>query len=69
MAWGILAEMAEAENCLAKALISAFHDELVDLWSEALNFASFLRVTCLRYLRRSLIATEKKAQLLELAVS
>ena len=52
MVWDILAEMAEAENCTTNALISQFHDEILAYRGEVPNFASFLRVTCMRYLRR-----------------
>ena len=46
MAWDILAEMAEAENCTTNALITKFHEEILDHWGVVPNFASFLRVTC-----------------------
>lgn len=52
MVWDILAEMAEAEKCTTNALISQFHDEILAYRGEVPNFASFLRVTCMRYLRR-----------------
>ena len=54
MAWDILAEMAEEEACTTNALISLFHDKLVIHRGDVPNFASFLRVTCMRYLRRRL---------------
>ena len=53
MTWDILAEMAEAEGCTTNALISLFHDEILARRGEVPNFASFLRVTCMRYLRRA----------------
>ena len=53
MVWDILAEMAEAEGCTTNALISLFHDEILAHRGEVPNFASFLRVTCMRYLRRA----------------
>jgi predicted DNA-binding ribbon-helix-helix protein len=52
MVWDILAEMAEAEGRTTNALISLFHDEILAHRGEVPNFASFLRVTCMRYLRR-----------------
>ena len=52
MVWDILAEMAEAEGRTTNALISLFHDEVLAHRGEVPNFASFLRVTCMRYLRR-----------------
>ena len=50
MVWDILAEMAEREGCTTNALISLFHDEIMAHRGEVPNFASFLRVTCMRYL-------------------
>lgn len=59
MVWDILAEMAEAEGCTTNALISQFHDEILAHRGEVPNFASFLRVTSMRYLRRCLIHLER----------
>jgi predicted DNA-binding ribbon-helix-helix protein len=53
MVWDILAEMAEQEGCTTNALISLFHDEILAHRGEVPNFASFLRVTCMRYLRQA----------------
>ena len=61
MVWDILAEMAEEEGRTTNALISLFHDEVLAHRGEVPNFASFLRVTCMRYLRRRLIATAPSA--------
>jgi hypothetical protein len=61
MVWDILAEMAEAEKCTTNALISQFHDEILAHRGEVPNFASFLRVTCMRYLRRCVLELEKQA--------
>ena len=52
MVWDVLAEIAEEESLTTNALISKFHDEILATRGEVLNFASFLRITCLRYLRR-----------------
>jgi predicted DNA-binding ribbon-helix-helix protein len=60
--WDVLAEMAEDEGCTTNALICPLHDEILDHRGEVSNFASFLRVTSLRYLRRCLISQEKKQQ-------
>ena len=49
MVWDILAEMAETEGCTTNMLIVRFHDEILAHRGEVPNFASFLRVTCLRY--------------------
>ncbi|MDH4483063.1 MAG: ribbon-helix-helix domain-containing protein [Rhodoferax sp.] len=59
MVWDILAEMAEEEGCTTNALISNFHDEILAHRGEVPNFASFLRVTSMRYLRRCVISMER----------
>jgi predicted DNA-binding ribbon-helix-helix protein len=58
MVWDILAEMAEAEGCTTNHLIVTFHDEILAHRGEVPNFASFLRVTGMRFLRRKLIELE-----------
>jgi predicted DNA-binding ribbon-helix-helix protein len=62
MVWDILAEMAEEEGCTTNGLISLFHDEILAHRGEVPNFASFLRVTCMRYLRRRLTAITAAAR-------
>jgi predicted DNA-binding ribbon-helix-helix protein len=59
LVWDTLAEMAEAERCTTNALIVQFHDEILAHRGEVPNFASFLRVTCMRYLRRRLTQLER----------
>jgi len=54
LAWDVLAEMAAAEGCPTNTLITKFHDEILQHRGEVPNFASFLRVTCMRYLLRKL---------------
>ena len=54
MVWDTLAEMAEAEGCTTNSLIVQFHDEILAHRGEVPNFASFLRVTGMRFLRRKL---------------
>ncbi len=51
--WDTLASLAEEEGMTTNALIVQFHDEILRHRGDVLNFTSFLRVTCLRYLRRS----------------
>lgn len=58
MVWDILAEMAEAEGRTTNALIVLFHDEILAHRGEVPNFASFLRVTCMRYLQRRALHAE-----------
>ncbi len=59
MAWDILAEMAETEGRSTNALIALFHDEILAHRGEVPNFASFLRVTCMRYMRKRLHDSEQ----------
>ncbi|MDE2094675.1 MAG: ribbon-helix-helix domain-containing protein [Burkholderiales bacterium] len=61
MVWDTLAEMAEAERCTTNSLIVQFHDEILAHRGEVPNFASFLRVTGMRFLRRRLIEAERAA--------
>ena len=65
MVWDTLAEMAEEEGCTTNALISTFHDEILAHRGEVPNFASFLRVCSMRYLRRKLTQAERLADLPE----
>ncbi|KXW56744.1 ribbon-helix-helix domain-containing protein [Ferrovum sp. PN-J185] len=60
--WDILAEMAESEDATTNALITQFHDEILAHKGEIPNFASFLRVTCVRYLRKNMIHLEKELE-------
>jgi predicted DNA-binding ribbon-helix-helix protein len=60
LAWDVLAEMAAAERFTTNTLITKFHDEILQHRGEVPNFASFLRVTCMRYLLRKL-ATEQSS--------
>jgi predicted DNA-binding ribbon-helix-helix protein len=52
LVWDTLSEMANDEGCTTNALIAQFHDEILNHRGDVANFSSFLRVTCLRYLRR-----------------
>ncbi|WP_137923768.1 ribbon-helix-helix domain-containing protein [Cupriavidus sp. 2SB] len=50
--WDTLSILAAEEGMTTNALIVQFHDEILRHRGDVLNFTSFLRVTCLRYLRR-----------------
>lgn len=60
MVWDTLAEMAEEEGRTTNALIATFHDEILAHRGEVPNFASFLRVSSMRYLRRKLTEAERR---------
>ncbi|MDX1756124.1 MAG: ribbon-helix-helix domain-containing protein [Marinobacter sp.] len=48
--WDILQEIAEVDCMTTSQLISKLYDEVTQLRGEVDNFASFLRVSCTRYL-------------------
>jgi predicted DNA-binding ribbon-helix-helix protein len=50
--WDTLSTLAAEEGMTTNALLVQFHDEIMRHRGDVLNFTSFLRVTCLRYLRR-----------------
>lgn len=54
LVWDLLTQMAEDEGCATNSLIATLHDEIMAHRGEVPNFASFLRVTCMRYLQRRL---------------
>lgn len=52
MMWDTLAQIAIEDDRTTNSLLVHLHDEIMADRGEVNNFASFLRVTCLRYLRR-----------------
>jgi predicted DNA-binding ribbon-helix-helix protein len=60
--WDTLASLAADENITTNALIAKFHDEILRYRGDVLNFSSFLRVTCMRYLRRKCDSLEQASQ-------
>ena len=48
--WDILQEIAEVDDMTTNQLITKLYDEVMELRGEVVNFASFLRVSCTRYL-------------------
>lgn len=58
MMWDTLAQMANEEGRTTNSLLVQFHDEVMAHRGEVNNFASFLRVTCLRYMRRKYEASQ-----------
>ncbi len=57
--WDILREIAEVDGMTTNQLIAKLYDELLDYRGEIDNFASFLRVSCLRYLTLRKSAADK----------
>ena len=48
--WDVLQNIADQEGLTTNQFIVKLYDELTELRGEVMNFASFLRVCCLRYL-------------------
>jgi predicted DNA-binding ribbon-helix-helix protein len=48
--WSVLAEIGRRDDMSLSQLITKLHDEISEARGEIENFASFLRVCCLRYL-------------------
>ncbi|TAL81565.1 MAG: aryl-sulfate sulfotransferase [Candidimonas sp.] len=48
--WDTLSELAREDGSTTNQLIAKLHDEVYGYRGETTNFASFLRVTCMRYL-------------------
>jgi predicted DNA-binding ribbon-helix-helix protein len=49
--WTTLEEIASHEGMSVARFVSVLHDEILDRSGEVANFASFLRVACLHWLR------------------
>ncbi|NWK43169.1 ribbon-helix-helix domain-containing protein [Ralstonia pickettii] len=49
--WEVLEEIGQRDGLTVNQLISKLYDELLERRGEVANFASFLRVCCLRYLK------------------
>jgi predicted DNA-binding ribbon-helix-helix protein len=48
--WDTLSEIAAHDGLTTNQLISRLYEEVMDYRGEVVNFASFLRVSCMRYL-------------------
>ncbi|CAG2133773.1 ribbon-helix-helix domain-containing protein [Cupriavidus numazuensis] len=60
--WDTLSTLAAEEGMTTNALIVQFHDEIMRHRGDVQNFTSFLRVTCLRFLRRKCDQFEEAQQ-------
>ena len=49
--WAILEEIAGREGLSVARFVATLHDEILQRLGDVPNFASFLRVTCLHWLR------------------
>jgi len=52
MFWDVLERIAERDRVTVPRLISNLYDEIIEYRGDIPNFASFLRVCCLRHLER-----------------
>ena len=48
--WSVLTEIGRRDDLSLSQLITRLYDEIIETRGEVENFASFLRVCCLRYL-------------------
>ncbi|HEX5326218.1 MAG TPA: ribbon-helix-helix domain-containing protein [Acetobacteraceae bacterium] len=60
--WGTLEEIAARERMSVARFVSILHDEILDRTGEVANFASFLRVACLHWLRHPDLHAAEAAQ-------
>ena len=60
--WDILSEIAETDGMTTNQLVAKLYEEVMDYRGEVVNFASFLRVSCTRYL------SQRRVQAPELSV-
>ena len=60
--WDTLEEIARREGMTVARFVSVLHDEIMDKQGHVPNFASFLRVTCMHWLRNQDLHAEYCAQ-------
>ncbi len=63
--WDILEEIAQKEQMSVARFIGVLHDEILGQQNEIANLASFLRVTCLHYLRNQDLHASQVAERLD----
>ena len=61
--WDTLSELAGGEGMTTNQLITKLYDEIIAYRGQVDNFSSFLRVTCLRYLRLRHPASEGRDEM------
>ncbi|CAO3426820.1 ribbon-helix-helix domain-containing protein [Azospirillum doebereinerae] len=60
--WDVLADIAARDGMTVNQLIAKLYDEIVEARGEVPNLASFLRVSCMRYLTLVLGKEEDSAR-------
>ncbi|MBT9236115.1 MULTISPECIES: ribbon-helix-helix domain-containing protein [Pseudomonas] len=56
--WDILTEIAATDGVSTNQLIAKLYEEVMDYRGEVVNFASFLRVSCTRYLSQKQVVNK-----------
>ena len=59
--WTTLEEIAAKEQLSLARFVTVLYDEIVEKIGDVQNFSSFLRVTCLHYLRNQDLHTQQVA--------
>jgi len=59
--WTTLEEIAAKEQLSLARFVTVLYDEIVEKLGDVKNFTSFLRVTCLHYLRNQELHTQQLA--------
>ena len=59
--WTTLEEIAAKEQLSLARFVAVLYDEIVEKIGDVQNFTSFLRVTCLHYLRNQELHTQQVA--------
>jgi predicted DNA-binding ribbon-helix-helix protein len=59
--WGTLEEIAANEHLSLARFVAVLYDEIVERVGNVQNFTSFLRVTCLHYLRNQELHNQQVA--------
>lgn len=62
MFWDVLERIARRDRMTVPQLISKLYDEIIDYRGDIPNFASFLRVCCLRFLDPALPHNQMKTE-------
>ena len=55
--WDILSDIAQDDGMTTNQLVAKLYEEVMDYRGEVVNFASFLRVSCTRYLSQRRVQT------------
>lgn len=65
--WATLEEIAAKEHMPLARFVATLYDEIVEKLGDVQNFTSFLRVTCMHYLRNQDLHAQQVAERMRLA--